>query len=689
MEFLLEIMTEEMPYSHVKDAISQLNEKIEQKLNESHVKIEKFLTYGTCRRIIIWGDFAEEQDIKENKIIGPPKSAAFSKDGKPLPAAIGFVKSKGCQIEDLKVIKTERGEYVYVLKTERGKPTEVILKNSLTDIISSISFPKMMRWGSHSFRFSRPIKNIMCLFGGKTIPFSMGNIKASNFSTGHKILSPQKFKVDSLSNFKEMLKKRKVEIDPDARKKMIINQMKKQLKSLNAQIYPDDTLMDALIYDVEYPYVFLGSFSEEYLKLPLEIISTAMKEGQKLFSVLRDKKQIPYFLGIADTFKDDKKYIQNGNERVLKARLEDARFFWEKDRMESMKEKSKRLSHVVYQEKLGSYEQKTTRIKKIANYIGRKSDIKINKNELSQAAELCKVDLLTEMVREFSSLQGKVGGLYVREEGYPDSVWKAIYEHYDPVSLENESPSSLNGAILSLADKIDSIVGQIGIGIEVKGSKDPFGLRRMAQSMCKVILDKKISLSIGRLIDKVYTVYEDLLSESKENIKEHLITEFFPDRLQYIFEEKGYRYDLIWAALGSGIDNIFHTYLRVKALEELKESAHLEPMIMIAKRVNNILRNQPRFKFNPERMIEKEERELYTTISIIKENILPLIARGEFEKAQRIVFRVKSVIHKFFDNVMVMTEEQEVMQNRLALLQEISRILLKVADYSKIVVKGK
>jgi glycyl-tRNA synthetase beta chain len=304
-----------------------------------------------------------------------------------------------------------------------------------------------------------------------------------------------------------------------------------------------------------------------------------------------------------------------------------------------------------------------------------------------EAAELCKVDLMTEMVREFPSLQGKMGGLYAKDEGFAPAVWKTIYDQYQPVSLDDPPPSSLIGAILAVADKLDTIVGATAVGVEVSGSKDPFGIRRNAQGVCKIILEKKLSFSLPRLLDKVINTMKDRLGREKEEVKSDVLS-FFVNRLQYIFESQGYRYDLVKASLAPGIDNVYHSYLRLKALDGLKESPQFEPMIMIAKRVNNILRGQSKHKVNEELLLEKQERELHTTFSIIRDNILPLIAIGDFAKAQRMIFRMRSSINDFFDHVLVMADDKRLMRNRLALLQEISRLLGRIADYSLVVIEG-
>jgi glycyl-tRNA synthetase beta chain len=686
MEFLLEIITEEMPSSHIQSGLSQLEGKLKEALRSLSISFSRMRSFGTCRRLVIVGNFANEQKDRVEDIIGPPKTAAFDEQGVPKPAAVGFANKHGLSVDKLVVLKTERGEYAGARKIIKGAPTADILIETLPKIVSSLSFPKMMRWGESSLRFSRPIHNVLCIFGEKPLIFRVGEVTSSDFTAGHKIFSPRKIRPKTFIEYRKALVEHHVVVDQEKRKSMILKQAEKKLRSLGANIYPDEYLLDKLSFDVESPHVILGQFPEKYLQLPLEVLSMAMKAGQNLFSVVKGKRQLSYFIGVADVPEDSKALIRTGNERVLKARLEDAKFFWEQDLKVRLRKRAEELDRVIYQEKLGSYEDKTQRLKKIAVYLTDKLEVKGEKRSIGEAAELCKVDLLTEMVREFPALQGQIGGLYAREEGYPANVWKAIYEHYQPLSMDGAVPSSLNGAILSLGDKLDSIVGAIGIGMEVSGSRDPFGLRRSAQGICKIILEKKLNLSFCRVLDKAIAVYVEIFEKDKKGIKERCL-EFIKGRLQYIFENQGFRYDLVNAAISPGIDNIYYTYLRLKALDSLKESAHFEPMILIAKRVNNILRDQPqKYKINSELLFEKEERELYTTFTIIRENTVEMIAQGDFAKAQRMIFRIRSSINMFFDHVLVMTDDRRLRRNRLALLQAISKLLNEIADYSQIVV---
>ncbi|MBN2245210.1 MAG: glycine--tRNA ligase subunit beta [Candidatus Aminicenantes bacterium] len=688
-DFLLEILTEEMPSSHIITGMDQLQKGMIDLLEAQRISFipEKLKVFGSCRRLVLRGDMQPEQESEQVEIIGPPSSAAFTSDGTPTPAALGFAKKHGVEAGQLQMIQTKKGTYAGLRKASRGRRTEDILTENLPNLILKMTFPKMMRWGEKTIRFSRPIKNILCLYADRGVIFQVGDIKSNTFTYGHKIHAHLRQEIASIPEYFKFLSETKVIISPDERRSKILEQIKKRLNALDAEVLQDEQLMEKMLYDVEYPYVFLGEFPESYLRLPIEVLSTAMKVGQNLFSVVKGKKQLPYFLGIADAVRDTKKYIKHGNERVLKARLEDARFFWEQDLKTDLKSRINSLDKILFQEELGTYADKAQRLKKIVGYLGNKLELGPEKKELSAAAELSKVDLMTDMVKEFPSLQGKIGGLYARKEGFPAAVWKSIYEHYQPISMDDQVPSSMTGAVLSIADKLDAIVGVIGTGYKASGSKDPFGLRRNAQGICKIIIEKKIVLSITRLIEKSIKVYGDYLKTENKQIKTYCL-DFFSSRLEYIYEKEGFSYDLIKAALAPGVDNIYFTYLRVQALKALKESAYYETMILIAKRVNNIIKDQPDCKINSGLFLEKEERDLYTTYQIIHDNIRPLIAKGDFIRAQRIIFRINPSINNFFDKVLVMDEDLRLRKNRIGLLQKISKLFNLIADYSLLVIEG-
>jgi glycyl-tRNA synthetase beta chain len=694
-EFLLEINTEEMPSSHVKAGLGELKEKIGAELADRRIAVEALATAGTCRRLVVRGEFAPRQEDREEVVIGPPKTAAFGPDGAPTPAARGFAKSQSAEVEGLGVIDTPKGQYVGLARKIFGQPTAEVLAAALPGIITSLSFPKMMRWGESSLRFSRPIKRILCLFGGKVLHFSVGEIASSDRTSGHRLHAPRKFKIKGREGetlfqaYERLLRERRVIICPEERKRAILDQAARRLEPLGAEPYPDQELLEKLSYDVECPHVILGEFPAEYLELPLEVLSMAMREGQKLFSVVKGGAQLANFLGVTDTPGDPKSLIRGGNERVLKARLEDARFFWRQDRQAPLAERGPGLENVVFQERLGSYAHKTERLKELVAYLCDALGQGGLKKDAVEAAGLAKVDLITEMVREFPALQGKMGGLYAKAEGYPEAVWRAVYEHYLPLSFEGPAPSTMAGALLSLADKLDSIVGIIGAGEQVTGSSDPFGLRRSAHGVGRIILERGLSLPFLEVLEKAagrYVLDLRLNLETGKIIKTCLA--FFEQRLRYIFETQGYRYDLINAVLAVGLDNIYHSLLRLRALNAIQKSPDFSSLILMAKRVNNILRGiQPR-EVSPELFQEPEERALFAALAGVEGEVDGKIAGGDFAGAQDAILTLRAPLSLFFEKVLVMAEDAAVRGNRLAILQAIRKVLLKLADYSLVVVEG-
>ena len=687
MEFLLELLTEELPASHVRAALEQLEAGFRKELAEARVETSWLRTLATPRRLVVAADLSAGQPDREEIVTGPPLAIARTADGALSPAGKGFARSQGVDEGLLEAIRTPKGEYLGFKRQAKGTPTSEVLAAAVPRVLGSLAFPKMMRWADSPFRFSRPLHGLLCVFDGRVVATAFEGLRATDTTVGHRIAAPGPVRAADPGSYKAALAAAFVVVDPEDRRKMITDQIEAALAPLEAKIHPDPGLLDDLTLNVEHPLVVLGAFPEGFLSLPLEVLSTAMREGQKLFSVVKGKKQLPYFLGVADAPADAKGLIRRGNERVLRARLEDARFFWDQDRKVPLAERAAGLGNVLFQEKLGSYEDKAQRLKKIVAYLCDRTEAAEAKAAAVEAAGLCKADLLTEMVKEFSGLQGRMGGLYAREEGAPAAVHQAIYEHYQPVGLDDASPASLTGALLSIADKMDSIVGGIGVGLTVSGSSDPFGLRRNAQGVCKVVLDRRLRFPFPLLVDRVLAVYGDRLTVERPAVKAACL-DFFAGRLRFILEKKGFRYDLVAAALAPGLDRLTDVQGRVEALAALGSSPQFEPFILMAKRIANIIKGLPAAKVNPDLLAEKEERDLHATLAIVRDNAGPMIARGDFARAQGIVFKLQPVLNTFFEKVMVMAEDKKVRQNRIGLLQSIHRLLLEIADYSLVVVEG-
>ncbi|HSA95760.1 MAG TPA: glycine--tRNA ligase subunit beta, partial [Acidobacteriota bacterium] len=604
MEFLLELLTEELPASHIRAALEQIETGFRKELLDARIEVASLKVLATPRRLIVSADLAAGQADREETVTGPPLSIAKGPDGSLTPAGKGFARSQGIDESLLESITTPKGEYLGFKRLAKGTPTAEILGLAVPKVLGSLTFPKMMRWAESPFRFSRPIHGLLCVFGGAIVDTDFEGLKATDETVGHRIAAPGPVHALTFEEYKRRLAESFVIVDPGERRAMILAEIERALAPIEAAIYPDPDLLEELCLNVEHPLVVFGSFPEAYLDLPLEVLATAMREGQKLFSVVRGGRQLAHFLGVADAAADAKGLIRRGNERVLRARLADARFFWDQDRKTPLADRAAGLKNVLFQEKLGSYDDKAQRLKKIAAYLADKLGAQEVKAAAVEAAGLCKADLLTEMVKEFSGLQGRMGGLYAKLEGAPEAVHRAIYEHYQPGSLEDGSPASLSGAILSIADKMDSIVGAIGVGLQVSGSSDPFGLRRNAHGVCKVALDKKLRFSLPLLLDKVLAVYADKLTLGRAETKAACL-DFFAGRLRFILEKKGFRYDLVGAALAPGVGEITDVLARVEALDSLKSSPQFEPFILMAKRINNIIKGTPAAKVNPDLFAEK------------------------------------------------------------------------------------
>ncbi|MEW6456742.1 MAG: glycine--tRNA ligase subunit beta [Acidobacteriota bacterium] len=687
-EFLLEIGIEDLPIEHIKIAKSQLRENFENFLRKKRIGFSKIVVHGTLRRLLIYVEnISLKQDDEEIRILGPAKKLAFLEDGTPLEPAMGFAKFHGIESSQLEFFETPKGIYCGFVKKIEGRKTREILEESLMDVTLEIDFPKTLRWEDSSIRFSRPIRSIVSILDNDTLNLKMSEINSSDYTFGHRIWGRKQIKVENFKDYLNKLEKNFVIVDEQKRKEIIIKKIKEIENELNAKVIEDSELLENWVYLVEYPFVFYGRFDDEYLNLPFEIIRTTLRESQKCFS-MKDLSgnSLPYFIGIADSPGDPKNFIKKGNERIIKAKLDDAGFFWKEDRSIPFASRLKDLKSIIYQEKLGNYLDKTERLEELAIYLREKISYKEDLEALGTASRFSKIDLLTDMVKEFPSLQGVMGGLYLREEGYEEKIWKAIYEHYKPLNFEDSSPSTMEGAVLSLADKIDLLAGIFSLNLLPSGSKDPFGLRRAGFGICKIIIDHKLTISIIETLEKALNLHEKNVEFERYIVIKNLI-EFLKTRLNYIFEEiYGYRYDIINASIKSGIDNIYFSYLRAKSLSEIQEDTKFNKICISFRRIKNIIDGMPHFTFDEKNLIEKEEKYLYQIFSSIKEEIIPYINKGNFKDSLETILNLEPIINKFFDKVLVMTEDQKLRENRLALLQNIHQIFMEICDFSEIVI---
>jgi len=686
-EYLLEILVEDMPPSHLHEGLTQLKNKLEKSLKEKKIKFSKVETDGTKRRLTAFiKNISLYQEKKKEQIIGPPKAVAFDENNNPTKAGEGFAKAKGKKVEELIVVDTPKGEYIAVTETEEAKKTEDILKQILPEILKELSFPKNMRWNNSGVLFSRPVKSIISLLDKNLIDFEFAGVKAGTKTKGHRILADNcEITIDSINKYKKLLKENKVIFSIKEREKIIKEEIKELEKELELTLVEDKELFQELRDIVEYPLIFTGIFESEYLEMPPEIIETFLKQEKKLFLTKKNDKIINRFVGIADATSEAGENIMDGFERVVKATLDDAMFFWAKDLEFDFDSLIDELKNYTFGEKIGTYYDKTQRIVELGKYFASKVGMESDQT-IKKACKYSKVDQLTETVKESPSLQGTMGGLYLREKKEDKDIWKAIYEQYKPKNLSDNIPESQTGIILSLVDRIDTLTGAFLAGIETSGDKDPFGLRRIGNTIIKLFIEAGIEVNIKSFVKKSINLYSAIKkTDNKESILQSII-DFLITRFRYYLEKyKNIEYDVINAVLKTGFSDISYDFKRAEAVMKAKNNENFIQLIQSYKRVKNIVKDKPDLEFSEDKIIEKEEQELWTIFLAVKEEVDIWIKEKNFIKVKESLLTLRPFIDKYFDNVLVMDEDEEIKNNRIAMLQQISDIFTSFADLTEIV----
>ncbi len=681
-EFLLEIGTEEIPASFFVTARESLFDNFTKALDTAHISHGAINIYATPRRIILSvSDMAVAQEQREVEKTGPPRSAAFDEKGNPTKAAVGFARGQGVEVTDLIVVKTAKGEQIAVRKMEGGSPTAEVLSSMLPELFEKIAFPKTMRWMYLDVRFARPIHWIVATFDGKIIPFTFGNIRSGDFSRGHRFTNPAPFKVSTLNELREQLKLQGVIIDPENRKIEIKNQIKKLAGEAGLRVFDDEELLDEVTFLVESPYPVMGRFPKDFLELPAPILMTCMKKHQRYFSI-QDKngKITDRFVAVNNTPVKNTQISIAGHERVLKARLEDARFYFREDRKEPLGNRLEALKGVVFHSRLGTAFEKVQRFKHLALKLGELySPDKIQ--EIERAALLCKCDLETGIVYEFPELQGIIGSRYAEMDGELDEVAAAIREHYLPLHAGDNLPEGIIGSVISIADRIDTIVGCFSVGLIPTGAADPYALRRHVLAIIQIIIGLNKSLDLRWLVRESLNSLAEKRTRDQLEVEEDVI-EFIRTRFVNFHTSQGFPLDAVEAAVRARFDDIVDARRRVEALAEWKTRSDFDSIMIGFKRVVNILKNMPHSELSEKRLIEPEEKELFRTFKAVIEQAEPLVNRGEYAKALEILTELKSPIDLFFDKVMVMVEDEELRNNRLGLLRKIAGFFERIADFS-------
>jgi glycyl-tRNA synthetase beta chain len=673
---LIEIGSEEIPARFISKGLSLLKEGIIQLLNRESIDYGKTSAFATPRRLTIYiEDVSEKQKDRTTESLGPPKKIAFDDNGAPTRAAIGFAKSLNIGMEKLTIKKTGRGEYVAAIIEEKGRSTKDVLAEGMPGLISSLQLPKSMRWGNSSLRFFRPIHWILAMYGNEAISFELDCIKSGNFSYGHRFLSPAAIKIEDPSSYLSLLLTNRVIADPAERKKAIFDEIKSIEVAANCKVHEDDELLDTVTNLVEYPAVVLGTFDKAYLDLPKELLITVMKTHQKYFSVEdKDGNMLPYFIVVSNTAVENNDTVRKGAERVLKARLEDARFYYKEDQEIPLWDYVEKLKKVTFQEKLGTLYQKAERISSLCSFIADELSLP-SKEIFLRAAMLCKADLVTGIVGEFPELQGYMGMIYALNSGEDKEVASAVYEHYLPKFSGDSLPSDETGAVVSLADKMDNIVSFFFLGLIPTGSEDPFALKRQATGIINILQSSDYPLSLDMLIEKSLQNLNVSLKE-KKTLSDKIL-QFFYQRLEGIFLTQQYSYDIINAVLATKELNINELNNRIAVLSGLRKYPGFPGLLTAAKRVYNILAKVQPGEVKENLLAESAERELYDVVGTIKDNL----TAADFE----VLFKLEKPINTLFDNVLVMDKNPEIKQNRLALLLSVKKAFDSLGDFSKIV----
>ena len=707
--FLFEIGCEEIPARMIDNASAELSRRVRELLiHERLADAVSLQEFSTPRRlaVIVSGVSQAQPDIEE-QVMGPSLKVAY-KDGRPAAPAVAFAGKVGLDLSKLEKVTTPKGDYLAAKIIRKGRPASEVLAELLPREIGAIYWPKNMYWRNTGERFVRPVRWLIAMLDDRVVPLAFAGIHASSKSRGHRILADRTVEITAALKFAETLCSVKV-LDQSARGERIRKELDAAARSLSGARWREDkTLLDSVVNLTEFPSAILGNFDREFLELPEEVLVTVMRDHQKYFAVEdASGKLAPHFLAVLNTDGDPQGIIRHGHERVLRARFNDARFFWQTDQKVPLRERVELLKHVTFQKDLGSYYDKTLRVQRLCSWLSeivRQSGMQIRPGVVHKAACLAKADLTTELVKEFTELQGIVGGLYARAQQLdPDlpentrfAIADAIYDHYKPQSMQDSVPRTIEGAVLSVGDKADSIAGMFALGLQPTGSKDPFALRRQANGIVKIVAEWKLPLTITEIFKSTRAGYPGSDSEKTKTLT--LLYSFMRERQEfYLREAKGFDYDTVRAVMVSSADpdNIVETIARAEAVAAVRGSEDFKQISIAFKRIKNIL-SQVRdagvdigADFDLQVMQEKEEKILAKETRRVSSQVEQLQKEGRYIDALTEISKLRPAVDSFFDKVMVMVEDAGLRKTRLALLAVLLKNFSTIADFSEIVTEGK
>lgn len=684
-DLLLEIGTEEMPALLMPAAINEFKSLAESELIAARLPFKNVRIGSTPRRLALMVEGLPEQQAESvREVRGPKADKAFDAEGQPSKAVLGFVRGQGVSVGDLTTREVGGNTYLFASIKESGQPTIKVLPQILRKIITGIPFSRSMRWGYSETRFIRPIRWIVALFGGEVVALEIENVTAGGVTYGHRFLAPGAIAVKGIEEYIEELRKAYVLVDVQERRDWIWEQVNKVAGDQGGQVVKDNNLLDEVTFLVEYPTAFAGTFSADYLSLPPEVLVTSMKEHQRYFPVVDEQGKImPVFIGVRNGTTDNIEIVAEGNQRVLKARLEDAYFFYREDTKEPLESKVKLLKNVIYQARLGTIWAKTERLQRLSTFIAR--ELGFDQVKLTErAALLCKADLETSMVYEFPELQGIMGRNYALMDGEELIVAQAISEHYLPRFAGDELPISSPGIALSLAEKFDNLVGNFAIGVKPSGSQDPFALRRQALGIVAIVIGSNLKLDLDQVIRSSYREFEVSLDLTEEETVSAVL-DFILLRLRGVLQDEGLSYDVLDAVMALPTPQLLLIRERARTLAEIKEEPYFTDLMVAFNRPFNLSRKGGDCRVRPELFEDQAERELYEMAERLDQELRSHLNQGEYSSYCEKLALMRPSLDSFFDRIMVMVEDKSIRENRLALLKQVVHLFLDFADFSKLV----
>ena len=689
-DILLEIGTEEIPARFIPAAITGIKDTSERLLQENRIHYKDITVYGTPRRLALIVREAEE--IQEDIVIevsGPPKSAAYGADGTPTKAAVGFAKSQGIDISQLKIRHTDKGEYLFAEKHENGKKTKDVLPLLLQNLLSSIVFPKSMRWNDTRVRFARPLRWLLSIYGAEVIELNFAGVSSGRISYGHHFMSPQSFVINSPDDYINSLKERLVIADQSERRKIVQEQLKAISHEKGGRVIPDEELLKEVAYLTEYPVAVCGRFDDCFLSLPKDVLATVLREHQRSFLIEKERgESLPYFITVSNTMPKDLDVIRSGYERVVRARLSDAKFFFDADSKVRLEDRSVKLEKVVFMAKLGTMSEKVVRLKSSVGLLSELFEMTEIAPVAERSAELSKADLMTDMVGEFPELQGVMGREYALRQGEKSEVAMAIFEHYLPRFSGDMLPATKAGKILAVAEKMDNIAGCFGTGNVPTGSNDPYALRRQAIGILHILIKGGHHVSLKRVAEVSLSAYKGIIEEAKYDDIITNIIEFFRERLSTLVVTEGYRYDCVRAVISTDLDDPYDAFLRITALDRYRIKPEFDALTVSFKRVMNIIPPDFMSVFKEDLLKEDEEKGLYEAYRAAEEKAMLAKKVYNYWGAFSAIAELKLKVDLFFDKVLVMDKDINLRNNRISLMSMLRDLFLNFADFRQIVVEG-